>query len=149
MTKRSFYILTMICLFLGVVFVYVDSNDREAGSSKEELLFADVDGASVGALKIRKGAQSVELRLSDANWVLPARFNYPADSSKVRSMLLKLLDLRVTQKITENAEKQDSLGVADSSVDKGSSSVSMERGFRLHLRTGSPPSGPNILQSSS
>lgn len=124
MNKRSLLILGAVLLALAVVFFSTNPDTRNTKPAAVQL-FADLDGEKLGKLELEKGKDKVELRLKDNVWTVPARDDYRADYGKVRSFLLKLLELTVTQQVPGGKESFEALGVADNNTEKGFSKVSL------------------------
>lgn len=125
MNKKNLLILVGVCIALLVVFVFAQRIDKGTELSKERTLYSDVDAQQIGKIVIEQGKDKLELALVDGVWSVASRANYPADPGKIRALVLKVLDLSVSQEITESEAKYDSLGVAAAGEGKSTSEVKL------------------------
>lgn len=114
MSKKYFSLIVIICLALFCIFLFLDKQEKEGiivDQSKN--LFADLSSENIAKINIGTKDQTIELALVSGSWGVTSRGSYPADVNHVRSLLLNVLDLNVSQKITSNKERYASLGVDD------------------------------------
>lgn len=109
--KKNLLWLLAVVVILALLVLATGGDERSSLSEKQ--LFAGIDGEQVAKLRLEGEGKSVELELKDGTWTLPARDGYRADGGKVRSLMLKVFDLRVSQKVTDSAASFGELGVAD------------------------------------
>jgi hypothetical protein len=107
---------------LAVIFSLVTNRTPEV---REYQPFAQIDGEKIAKLRVERGEERVELGLRDGVWTVTSRDGYPADAGKVRSLLIKLLDLTVNQKVTDNADNFQALGVAAEGGEKSSTKLTL------------------------
>ncbi len=125
MSGKSLGILLGILLLLGVGFFLTQRGDEAREEVRHHSLFEDLAKEKISKIKIERGDKTFELAESNGIWVVPAKHNYPADAGKVRSLLLKLLDMTVSQQIADSADNFDALGVSDAGVKRGLTRISL------------------------
>ncbi len=113
MSKKSFIGLVGLCVILAAVLYASESNHGYQSTVTQRPLLKDSDVSTVAGLKIEQGAESALLKMKDGSWVVPAKADYPADFSKIRSLLLKLVDLNVSQSVTDREDRYEGFGVSD------------------------------------
>jgi hypothetical protein len=124
MNKQSFVFVLVAAVVLGAVF-YLTRPDYQKTAEKVRVnLFADNLAEKVARIKVEKGEEAIEIAVHDNRWSLPERDNYPADSGKVNSFILKFFSLAVSQRVTNNTEKHEKFGLTDDAVKGGKSLVS-------------------------
>ena len=123
MNQRAFAWLSLTVVFLGLVYYFAREDDSPRGGANRVDVFGDVDGEQVAKISIAQSDKSVELIEQDDRWRVPARANYFASGDKIRALLVKLINLSVTQKVTEDPEKFAALGVDDKAVESGKTKV--------------------------
>ena len=123
MNQRTLGILIFVVIALVAIYSATTPETMRVAPGEEARLLAAVDGDEVARVRIEQGEQSVELRVNKGNWSVPARGGYRADGSKVRSLLLKLFDLTVSQKLPATDASFDKLGVSDEAVKRGQSRI--------------------------
>lgn len=65
------------------------------------------------SLKVAEDKTAVTLVKNDQGWVVKEKDAYPADTGKLRELLLKLADARLLEQKTANPERYATLGVTD------------------------------------
>jgi hypothetical protein len=117
MNTRQIKILAiaLIILLLGF-FATKLSNDQSGGGT---LLFPDLKGSinDVSELTVVKAGELIRITSESGQWTLPDRDNYPADTGKLRKLLLALADAKKIEEKTSKPELYGQLGVEDSSAD--------------------------------
>ena len=88
--------------------------NRPPAPAQEAPLIAGLAGEldAVNTVSVRKGA-AVTLRLTDKQWTVAERGDYPADAAKVRKLLLALGDAKIVEEKTSNPENFAVIGVED------------------------------------
>jgi hypothetical protein len=117
MKKRGFGLIVILLVLLSVLFyITLPSNDSDL---REETLaiFEDIKGEKIHTLVISSGEVSLSVKQADDIWTLPQKDSYPADHTKVHSLLLKLLSLEVSHQVRTTESKFSALGVSDSAVE--------------------------------
>jgi len=125
MNRKTLNILIAAAVVLGVLYFLAVPSSEPSRSSTDHRLFSGVDGSKVATIRLEQGNEAVELAVKDGAWVLPARNGYPADSAKVRALLLKLFDLSVSQKVPGGPESHEQLGVSEESLKRGMGHVGL------------------------
>ncbi len=145
MTQRNLVILLVVMVVCSGLF-YLSQPQSNNRSAEGEKLFADVDGEKIKKIKIEQGKEVLEIELHEGKWGLPARAHYPADLGKIKALILKLFDLAPDQRITENAENFEKLGVSEKSIAEGRTRLTLLDGSggelaKLYLGESRKPKG--------
>ena len=118
MTLRGRWTLALLTAALIAAAIYVSTarhSDRPAGVGG--LLYPALEAAldDVKAIRIDGpgAATAVTLERSERGWQVAERSGYPADSSRVRTLLLGLAQARTLEQKTSLAANYPSLGVED------------------------------------
>lgn len=128
MTQKNLLTLVIVLSVLVGIFFLTQPGYERTDDQHQIRLFSDIDGGKISKIVIEQGNSNIELSSGvpgHDGWIVPARANYPADTGKINSLLLKILDLSVSQKVTENEQKFDQLGVTDPAVKNGKGKVTL------------------------
>lgn len=81
----------------------------------EGLLLPEIaaDAERIAEVHLRGAAGELTLRRKDGGWVIPERFSYPADKSKLRTLLVALSEMRRVEAKTASPALHDRLGVGE------------------------------------
>ena len=105
-------------------------------TSGEKALYPSLktEADSINALRIFKAGDErvVELVRKDQDWTVTERGGYPADSAKVRKLILALSDAKTVEEKTSNPQNYAALGVEDVATKDAT-------GTRLELAGGKTP----------
>lgn len=123
MNQKKLVILGVALIALLAIFFKTQSSDSSGGVSAHDL-FGDINPQKIYKIKVEKGEASTEVELHGDSWIVPSKAGFPADDSKIRALLVKLLDLSVSQEVTRNPAKFESLGVGDDIKKSGKGKVS-------------------------
>jgi len=117
MTQRRFLILLAAALVGLALALYFSGQRHPSRDSQGGLLLPALRGEfnGISAVTIRKGAAkpTVSLRRSANHWTVVELDNYPADSLKLRRLLLALSEARLTEEKTSNPASYPIIGVED------------------------------------
>jgi len=109
-------LLLFALLAIGAA-VYFDSPHNRSGEETRAALLPGLAAgiAAVDGIAIRRGSAtpSVELRRKGTVWTVAERDDYPADTPKLRRLLLSLADARVVEEKTANPANYAVIGVED------------------------------------
>jgi len=120
MTKKYFQILMGLIVLLIVALIVFDRAEENSVTRESKVLLSGVNSDQISKVLIEQGKAKVEIEQSGDGWGVTERSGYPADINKLRSLLLKLVDLNVSQKVTSNPANFERLGVSDNSHQKES-----------------------------
>jgi len=87
----------------------VEEQGRLLPSAKEQIDQVEIDGGPQG---------KVELRKVDGKWLLPGRFDAPADARKVEEMLTTLFDIQRSWPVAETQDAVKRFKVADDDFER-------------------------------
>ena len=105
----------ILAVLVGLFYLSNNISEQKNSNPDKKLLFSELPINSIRGLELKRKDKVVGLELKDSVWTVKAKDNYPADFGKVKSLLLKILELSVSQEITRNDEKHVDLGVNSSS----------------------------------
>ena len=124
MNQRHVIILGAVLLALtGLYYVTSPRVGPARSLSETKPLFAGIDSQKISRIKLEQGEGATELELKDGEWTVAQRWNYPANRSKVTSLLFKVLGLEVSQRVTDQEKNFETLGVTEEAVKKGRGKV--------------------------
>ena len=118
MTRRRLATLIALALLVVAAAIWLSSQralrrDDTAGARVLPTLSSALNSVSEVRL-VKGGAQTaVTLKRADPNWVLAERADHPADSPKVRKLLIDLSELKIVEQKTANPANYAVLGVED------------------------------------
>ncbi len=95
MTNKKLIILTAVAAVL-VALAYLSSSSRKmkAPSIVGKPVVKKFDISAVARIEAGPAAKKLVLASTDAGWVIESLYGYPADITKIRENLLKLVDLK-------------------------------------------------------
>lgn len=107
--------LGIAVVFLLAGLVAVTFSNRQSEPVAGALLFPDLKSRinDVSQVSISKAGESLTIRNESGKWVLAERQNYPADTGKLRQLLLALADASRLEQKTSNPDMYARLGVED------------------------------------
>lgn len=117
MSRRRFFTLLLVAI-LGIgSALYLSSRRNRTPELTGAPLFPSLAAAiaDVDSVSIRRGSATpgVALRRNGAAWSVSERDGYPADTAKLRRLLLSLADARVVEEKTANPANYAVIGVED------------------------------------
>lgn len=117
MSGRRFIALVLVAVLgIGAAFYFSQQRAR-VGEDTAAALFPDLAGgiAGVDSITIRHGSSTptVQLRRKGSAWTVAERDDYPADTPKLRQLLLSLADARIVEQKTSNPASYAVIGVQD------------------------------------
>ncbi len=115
MSSRNLQLLIAFIVVLAIAFFAFDSAEERLVNQSSVQLLAGINTDQIERVSIVQGATKVDIEQKDGTWAVRERGHYPADLNKLRSLLLKIVDLSVSQRVTDNEKNYDKLGVADDS----------------------------------
>ena len=117
MTPRNFVYLA-IAAALSVLFAVVSfasNNQWSTGKASGAKLFPTLvsDASQIGTVEVRQGDNAVILERAGGSWSLKNRGNYPADASKVRTLLVGLAEADLIETKTRRPDRYAALELED------------------------------------
>jgi len=116
MTNRQLCILTGVAVVMVVVTVllHVGSGGPESSFVSGTALIQGLDPDQVRTIVIKSDKETVTLaRGQDGGFVVREKQNYPASMKAINELIVKALDIRCKQEVTDNPEHHKELGVAE------------------------------------
>lgn len=109
MKSRQLMLLVVAALVLGGGGLWV-LRQRSAGFERSKThmggsLLGAFDGASVAAVRITQGSNSVNVVSDPSGWVVRERGNYPANVTDLAAFVRKLAELKVTRPVKVGASR--------------------------------------------
>jgi len=119
MRKKTLIVLAIVALLAAAGALLLDRRSTpDTTVADEGLLYPGLKGILNDVQRLdltRPGTeQPVILERRESGWVVVPKSDYPADSGKIRQLLLRLADARITEVKTANPEFYSRLGVAES-----------------------------------
>jgi hypothetical protein len=135
MSERRVYLLIGVALAVIAAALWLSSQrhlprDVDVGVK----MFPQLKTADIKAIEITRagGKRSVTLEISNNEWTIQERAGYPADASRVRSLVLALAGLTTVEEKTADPKNYPSIGVEDVSAPAAT-------GTQIELRGVTPP----------
>jgi hypothetical protein len=101
MNRKQFLILVIVLVVLGgagLALIWQDiAAYRSSGARIGAKLLPDLKIAEVAELRLQDARQQVTLARQDKGWVVKERGGYPASFQEISDLLIKLVELKVTQ----------------------------------------------------
>jgi Domain of unknown function (DUF4340) len=119
MNTGQFRVLGIAVVFLLAGLVAVTFSNRQGEPPEHGLLFPDLKSRinDISQVSISKPGETLTITNESGKWVLAERRNYPADTGKLRQLLLALADASKLEQKTSNPEMYARLGVEDPGVE--------------------------------
>ena len=101
MSARVVLVLVVLLAILGggaLLYQYQENTERPGNvATLGKPVLPDLKAADIAAIKIVEPKATLTLQRKDDGWVIAERRGFPADVSKVRALVLKVLELKVGQ----------------------------------------------------
>jgi hypothetical protein len=101
MNARAVLVLVVLLAILGggaLIYQYQEKSERPGNvATLGKPLLPDLKAADIASIKIVQPNATLTLQRKDNGWVIAERRGFPADVSKVRDFVIKLLELKVGQ----------------------------------------------------
>lgn len=125
MTPRTFVYLAVAAV-LSVLFAivsYASNNQWSTGKATGDKLFPVLatDASQIATVEVRQGDDAVALERAGGSWSVKNRGGYPADPSKVRTLLVGLAEADLIETKTRRPDRYAVLELEDP-ADKGAKS---------------------------
>ncbi|MBL7663401.1 DUF4340 domain-containing protein [bacterium] len=122
MNKKTLIKLAGTLVALVVLyFIFAPTEKQDIAGA----ILSALEPNKVSRIQIDQGENKLELSVKDKNWVVTSRGDYPADSSKIRALLVRLAEVNTDQLVTRNKKNHLNLGVTDEDVKAGKSKVTL------------------------
>ena len=119
-TKQLLTLGGVFVFLLLVVLIFENPFGKSEHEKKLETaapLFPDFDKEQVAKIEIIAPDGTTTLSKQDGEWVVASMDNYPADSEGIAQLLTKVGELKNTQRVSTNPEKQPEFEVDSSGVE--------------------------------
>lgn len=133
MRQRFALVSALIVVVLGVLFYFVAGHSPKPVQVQSHLLFPKIEPSAVKFLQINRGDAQVLLSALTGRWVVEDRGGYPADASKIASLLLRLFDLHVNDSTKVINPDRLALGLDAESYKRGYTKLSLRGADRAEL----------------
>jgi hypothetical protein len=125
MTPKAFVYLA-VAAALSVLFAivsYASNNQWSSGKAAGDKLFPKLvsDASQIAAIEIKQGDEVAVLERKGGSWSLKSREGYPADSAKVRTLLVGLAEADLVEGKTQRPDRYAVLELEDP-AEKGTKS---------------------------
>ena len=119
-TKQLLILGGIFVFLLLVVLIFQNPFGKSDHEKKLEMampLFPDFDKEEVTKIEIVATDETTTLSKRDGKWVVASMDNYPADSEGVAQLLTKVAELKNTQRVSNNPDKQSEFEVDSTGVE--------------------------------
>ena len=117
MSRGRFAGLIIAALLVITIASYMSMRRNAPHEGHDALLFPGLAGelSTVSAVDVRKGSAtpSVSLRKKGDQWIVVQRADYPADISKLRKLLLSMIDAKILEQKTSDPARYAVINVDD------------------------------------
>ncbi len=112
-------LLGLVLIIQAALYFALDSREYSGEPFQAEEKLLSLDFSQVNNLVIKSAEdQSLVLNKQDSNWVLPESHNFPASTSKINSVVEKLLDMKKSWPVATTAISARQFKVAADSYEK-------------------------------
>lgn len=113
--KSNLWIVIIAIAMVGVAVVVSKGEKKQTEKQFEARpLIEGLDLSTIAAIEVNDKDNHVRLnRLEEDEWGLDSRHNYPIDGERLRRGVLALAGLKVIDRMTENPDKYERLGVGN------------------------------------
>ncbi len=111
MKAKQLILLVIACALLGGIAWWTSRDEAAESSLIGSNLLEDVDLNAIDEIIVTAGADKCRVVRNETGWVMPARYGFAANFSKVRDLLLKLADLEIGQIAEVSEDQKNELGV--------------------------------------
>lgn len=123
MRSRSVRILAVLVVILFGVLYALSTTDRDVPDTDSDLLIPEFKARlnDITSVTITNEDGPLTIERADAGWRVREKHGYPADTAKLRQLLIAIAEARKVEQKTANAALYDKLGVQ--AVDDGGDGV--------------------------
>ena len=113
MSGQKLVILAVIALGMVVWAVSLSQPDKATGPAQyvATYLIQGLAPESIAIIEIGTGDDKIELRRSGKGYIVPSKDNYPASTEQINELINNCLDIKTTERITDDADNHADLGV--------------------------------------
>ncbi|MBV9673857.1 MAG: DUF4340 domain-containing protein, partial [Verrucomicrobia bacterium] len=123
MNRKLFLGMFVGALLLGIIgaMVLLSRSSGWENQQKGRTIFGDLPVSEVTQVLIRSSTASLTLEKKDQSWTVAERYNYPADSEKIRDLIRNLWELKPVRDLQIGASQLGRLNLKspDSKTDSG------------------------------
>lgn len=125
MSSHKLQLLGVVCVLAFGLFVATQNTFERNNNSASRELFGDLDGNLVAKIVIQRGMETLEVVDKEGRWVMPSRGDYPADFGRISSLLFRVKDLKIANRVSQKSDEHSYFGVSDQSVKEGKSKLTL------------------------
>ena len=133
MTDRRLAVLAAVAagMLLFTIILYSVTGARRGAFKGGSLFIQGLDPAKIGAISVKRGDDVATLARRSDGFVVAEKNNYPASVSEINDLLIKVMEIRCADKITDDPRKHGDLAVAADSDDSTTVTISDAEGKTL------------------
>jgi len=124
--KNLAALIVVAALAIGLAVITSKRNTQPAPDAIGRAVLPDLQVNDVAVLAVVAAEETATITRTETGWVVPAKYNYPADFEKVRSTLLALADLKVGQVVTLDDALRSRLKLSATAVDGAGTGTLLE-----------------------
>ena len=107
--KNLIILLVLAVILIGLAVLSSRDKSRSATNVIGTLILPDLPVNDVEKLVVSSSSDTLTVAKVEQVWVVPQKFNYPADFTKIRDVLLKLSELKIGQVIHVDESQRPNL----------------------------------------
>jgi hypothetical protein len=119
MTEKRLSILAAVAVVMLAVTVvlYSRPTGRKGMSAAGGPLIQGLEPKNIGKIVIKSGKGTVTLQRGKSGFTVAEKGGYPASTKKINDLIIKCQEVRCGEKVTENPDNHEQLGVAEGAED--------------------------------
>ena len=119
MRGKSLFYMTIVAIILCGAAIYISRSIRQGPSkSMGQKVFADMPVNDIDTIKVTSKSGTATITRVGDSWVTADRFNYPANFEKIKNLLIRLGDIKITQSMRVSKKHIDQMKFNDPAGDK-------------------------------
>lgn len=117
MKEEHIRLLSLIALAMVIVVAFLYSGINLSGKAfvSGTPLIQGLDTGTIAKITIQNGDKKVTIERKGGQFVVDEKYQYPASMEQINDLIIKCLDTKLAEKVSENPSLHSDLGVADDS----------------------------------
>lgn len=117
-------VLTLIVVFVGLLALLIVVDRESSNRPTAKLATEGIDSSDISKILISKGSERVEvIKSAKGSWILPQKSDFAASITKINSLILRFVSIKLDQFVTNIDQNFADLGVSDESYKEGKTMV--------------------------
>ncbi|MBN2144348.1 MAG: DUF4340 domain-containing protein [Candidatus Aureabacteria bacterium] len=116
MSKKALFFVFLLIIVMGI-FGWIRTQHEASSREGKSVSLTCFDLAKVKIISIHGNDKSVEFKEeTPLRWIASSAYGYEADLSKINQFLLKVRELKSSQRVTSNKERYEQLGLGQKKI---------------------------------